>query len=114
MQETKNQEKVSKQEVKEKINPLAFLSYIGILCLVPLLVEKKDEFVKFHTRQGLALFICEVATLLVAWIPIFGWIVGFFAWILWIVLSVMGIINVFAGKKTPLPIVGQLADRFKI
>ncbi|MEO0144414.1 MAG: DUF4870 domain-containing protein [candidate division WOR-3 bacterium] len=97
-----------------KINPIAILSYIGILCLIPLLVEKEDEFVKFHARQGLALFLCEVITFFISWFPFIGWIISFFAWILWFILSIIGIINVLTAKKAPLPIIGQLAERFKI
>jgi len=98
----------------ERVNPLAVLWYIGILVLIPLLVEKEDEVVKFHTKQGLALFICEVITLLVSWFPIIGWLFGFAGWILWVILSLLGIINVLRGKKTPLPLIGGLAERFKI
>lgn len=105
-------EKIEKKE--EKVNPLAILSYLGVLVLVPLLVEKKDEFVKFHTRQGLALFICEIATFAISWFPILGWILGYIAWILWVVLSIIGILNVLSGKKSSLPLVGGLAERFKI
>lgn len=91
----------------------AVLSYIGILFLVPLLVRKDDAFVQFHAKQGLVLFIAEVATMVIIWIPILGWFVGFIAWIIWIVLSIIGIINVLGGKQTPLPIIGKFAQRFK-
>jgi len=108
-------EEEEKLEQKEgKVNPLAVLSYLGVLVLVPLLVEKKDEFVKFHNRQGLVLFICEIATLAISWFPILGWMLGFIAWILWVVLSIIGILNVLSGKKSSLPLVGGLAERFKI
>lgn len=109
------EEEVKTEETKkEKVNPIAILSYLGILVLIPLLVEKKDEFVKFHARQGLVLFIGEIATMFVSWIPIIGWFLGFLVGILWLVLSIIGIINVLNGKKTLLPVIGQFADRFKI
>ena len=63
-------EEVPKKEKGQK-NILAIISYIGILCLVPILMKEKDEFVKFHAKQGLVLFIVEVATRLIAWIQIF-------------------------------------------
>ncbi len=99
---------------EEKVNPLAVLSYIGILCLIPLLLEKEDEFVKFHAKQGLALFICEVITMLIGWFPIIGWIIWFIGWILWVILSLIGIINVLRGKKSRLPLIGGIAESFKI
>ncbi|MDD5551696.1 MAG: hypothetical protein PHI88_00840 [Candidatus Pacebacteria bacterium] len=95
-------------------NMIAILSYIGILFLVPLLAAKDNEFAKYHAKQGLVLFIAEVATALIAWIPFIGWVVGLVAWITWLVLSIIGIVNVVGGKKKPLPIIGSLADKFKI
>ncbi len=104
-----------KQEVKkEQPNAIAALSYIGILVLVPLLAIKDDEFVKFHAKQGLVLFIAEIATMMISWLPILGWILGFILWIVWVVLSIMGIVNVLAGQKKPLPVIGGFADKFKI
>ncbi|MFN4132504.1 MAG: DUF4870 domain-containing protein [Caldimicrobium sp.] len=99
---------------ERKINPLAVLSYIGIFCLIPLIIEKEDEFVRFHARQGFVLFLCEVATVVISWFPIIGWLFGFFATILWIILSFVGIINVIQAKEAPLPLVGKFANRFKI
>ncbi|MEM4358107.1 MAG: hypothetical protein QW244_02015 [Candidatus Pacearchaeota archaeon] len=98
---------------KEKINPLAILSYLSVLCLIPLLVEKRDEFVKFHARQGFVLFICEVGTILISWIPFIA-VIGFVGWILWVILSILGIINVINNKKSSLPLIGRFADSFAI
>jgi uncharacterized membrane protein len=91
----------------------AILSYIGILFLVPLLACKDNAFAQFHARQGLILFIAEVATMLIAWIPFLGWFVGMIAWIIWVVLSIIGIVNVLNGKQVPLPIIGKFARKFK-
>lgn len=98
---------------KSQKNILAIISYIGILCLVPILMKEKDEFVKFHAKQGLVLFIAEVATLLISWIPILGWFIGFILWIIWVVLSLIGIINAVGGKQVPLPVIGKFAKKFK-
>jgi len=98
---------------KGQKNILAIISYIGILCLVPILMKEKDEFVKFHAKQGLVLFIAEVATLLISWIPILGWFIGFILWIIWVVLSLIGIINAVGGKQVPLPVIGKFAKKFK-
>lgn len=48
----------------EGVNALAVISYLGILCLVPLLTKKDDKFTQFHAKQGLALLIAEFATVL--------------------------------------------------
>ena len=106
-------EEVSKNPKKGEKNLTAILSYFGILFIIPLLVCKDDAFAQFHAKQGLVLFIAEIATMFIAWIPIIGWLVGFIAWILWVILSLMGIINVLGGKQTPLPIIGKFAEKFK-
>ena len=111
--ETTEGAETAKAPKKEEKDLTAVLSYIGILFLVPLLVRKDDAFVQFHAKQGLVLFIAEVATTMIAWIPFLGWLVGFIAWIIWMVLSIIGIINVLSGKQTPLPIIGKFARRFK-
>lgn len=98
---------------KEDKNLIAILSYLGILFLIPLLAVKDSKFVQFHAKQGLVLFIAEIATLFIAWIPILGWIAGFFLWIIWFIFSIMGIVNVLAGKEKPIPWIGGLADKFK-
>jgi len=103
-------EEISKKEEKDLT---AVLSYLGILFLVPLLARKDNAFAQFHAKQGLVLFIAEVATMMIAWIPFIGWFVGFIAWIVWIALSIIGIMNVLGGKQAPLPIIGKLAQKFK-
>ena len=39
---------------------ITYLSYLGILALIPFMTEKDDEFVQFHAKQGLNLFIFEI------------------------------------------------------
>ena len=103
-------EEVSKKGQK---NILAIISYIGVLCLIPILMKEKDVFVKFHAKQGLVLFIAEVATMLISWIPFLGWLIGFICWFIWAWLSLTGIFNVMKGKQVSLPIIGKFAEKFK-
>jgi uncharacterized membrane protein len=91
----------------------AILSYLGILFLVPLLACKDNPFAQFHAKQGLVLFIAEVATMFIGWIPFLGWFVGMVAWFIWVILSIIGIVNVLGGKQVPLPIIGKFARKFK-
>jgi len=94
---------------------MAIIAYI--LFFVPLLTgdAKKDSFVKYHTKQGLVLF------LLVVILNVVGRIMPFYLWysINWIlslgtlVLLIMGISNAASGKQQPLPIIGKFSDLFK-
>ncbi len=104
-----------RKEERKKINPLALISYIGVLCLIPLFVEKKDEFVKFHTQQGLALFIAEIISGFIMFlIPVIGWALGYILNVIWVILAIVGIVNVLNGKKKELPLIGKFAKNFKI
>lgn len=93
----------------------SILAYLGVLSLVPYLVEKNNKFVIYHAKQGLNLFILEViasiglsilaATIILAPIvlvvsPIIG--------ILSLVLSVIGIVNVCNNEEKELPIVSKI------
>ncbi len=99
---------------EKKINPLALLSYIGILFLVPLLVVKEDELVKFHVKQGITLFIAELITGVVSKVPFIGWLIGLVGGLIWLVLSIIGILNVLSGKRQELPLIGKYAEQWKI
>lgn len=93
---------------------LAALSYIFILCLIPLLVKKDSEFAQFHAKQGLILVICWFIIWVVLVIPVLGWLVNFFGTIILVILSLMGIVNALAGKKWEMPFLGKYADKIKI
>lgn len=105
---------MEEQKKSSDKNMIALLSYFGILVIIPLLTAKEDQFVKYHIKQGLVLLIAAVAVSFIAWTPILGWFISFFAWMVCFVLAIIGIINVLNGKEKPLPLIGQFADKFKI
>lgn len=80
---------------------VAILSYVWILCLVPLLGKKNSKFAQFHAKQGLVLFVLEIIASLIIWFPFFGQL---FMLIL-IVVSVMGIVKVLNGEWWKIPFI---------
>jgi uncharacterized membrane protein len=99
---------------KSQTNVMAIISYIGPLCLIPLLTKESDEFVKFHAKQGLILFAGEVITwIVIAIIPIL-WLLGNLVGIFWLILSILGIINVVRNEKKEIPLIGKFAEKIKI
>ena len=82
---------------------LAYLSYISFLCFLPSLMGVQDSFTRFHAKQGRKLF---WVSLLLSWIPGLNAV----AWLLQIVLAVIGIRNVSNGVMAELPIVGRLGE----
>lgn len=85
---------------------MAVLAYI--LFLIPLLAAKESPFAKFHTNQGLVLFIAGLISSAIFIIPIIGWIITPILSIVVMVLAVIGIINALNGKAKELPVIGKL------
>ena len=78
----------------------AVLAYLGILFVIPLFMSKDSEFVRFHTNQGIVLFIASV---ICAAVPIIGWIASIGI----LVLMVFGLINVSNNEMKELPLIGK-------
>ena len=92
----------------------AVIGYLGILCLIPLLFKKENKFALFHGKQGLVLFIGEVALGIISVIPFLGWFLGFFGVLIFGIVSLIGIIQALMGNYWRIPVVADLADKFNI
>jgi uncharacterized membrane protein len=86
---------------------ISFLSYLGILFIIPLIAAPNSYYAKFHANQGLLLFIMEMVCATICAIPIVGWIVGAIGEVLAVVFTIMGIVNALSGKAKELPIIGK-------
>jgi uncharacterized membrane protein len=92
------------------------LSYLGPLVIVSYIMSKDTPEIKFHVKQGAAVFLIEVIVWLLAHFV--------FIWMLWpildilnlvtLVLSVIGIINVVQDKQKELPVIGAWANGLNI
>ncbi len=89
---------------------MAAISYIWILCLIPLLTKKDSKFVQIHAKQGLALFIIETVGILVYWIPLFGQLL----WLLTAVVAIVGLVTALQGKYIEIPVVSILTKKLNI
>jgi len=103
----------------EKNVGMAILCYIWILVIVPLLTDaKNDAFVKFHIKQGLVLLIAwiiaGVANMVLAVIPVIGWLLMMVVWVGLFIIWIMGIINAVNGQEKELPIIGKYGAKFNI
>ena len=81
----------------------SYLSYISFLCFLPSLLGIEDPFTRFHARQGRKLFF---ASLIMDFIP--G--INAVAAIVRVVLAVIGMRNVSAGRMEKLPIIGDIGQ----
>lgn len=89
----------------EKNKVMAVLAYI--LFFIPLLAAKDSKFARFHTNQGLVLFLGGIIASVVAAIPVIGWIIAPIAGLVITVLAVIGIINALNGRAKELPVIGK-------
>ena len=89
----------------EKNKVMAVLAYI--LFFIPLLAAKDSKFARFHTNQGLVLFLGGIIASVVAVIPVIGWIIAPIAGLVITVLAVIGIINALNGRAKELPVIGK-------
>ncbi|HCC22770.1 TPA: hypothetical protein DF272_01170 [Candidatus Falkowbacteria bacterium] len=98
----------------EKNKVLAAVGYLGILCLIPLLLARDSQYAKFHGKQGLILFIAEVIISLVNVIPILGQVIWLIAFVYFIIMTITGIIKALNGEKWVMPILGHYTDKINI
>ena len=80
----------------EKNKSVAVLSYLWILCLLPLLTKKRSKFVQFHAKQGFILFVLES---LLCWFPFFGQLLM----LCFFVVSIVAIVKTLNGEYWKIP-----------
>jgi len=129
MSET-NFPEATEEQIKDG-KSIAWLSYLGIFFLIPLLAHKDNPFSKYHARQGMVLFFAYVAIgilwgilgAIAAAIAMAtyggGAICALFLWIIMVivfmglgVLAIIGIIQAATGKFWKVPIFGGIAEKW--
>jgi uncharacterized membrane protein len=103
------------------------LSYLGILALIPLLVEKNDSEVQWHAKHGLVLLVAEIALYIalsivmaiLGHIPLLGCLLGLLGVLVWFVLTIgilavhiLCIVKGVNGQRFTLPVISEYANRF--
>lgn len=83
-------------------------AYLHLLIVLPLIFKRKDQFVQYHIKQGIAVLFIWVLFLFSFFVPVLPWLFGF----LLLVLILAGITNVIMSRERPLPLIGRIAERF--
>ena len=105
----------------EENTAMGVLAYLSILVLIPLLAAPKSKFARYHTNQGLILFILELITGVlqgflhfmftavvdVHAVDIIFSIIFYLIDLVYLLLIILGIVNVVQGKAKQLPIIGK-------
>ncbi len=86
----------------------AVLSYLSILCIIPLIFKKQNPFVLAHSKQGLVLFIAEagIAILSIVVPALFAPLIFIF-----LILSFWGMVCAVRGVMVRLPVVCDIAAK---
>ena len=110
---------------------IAWLSYMGLLFLIPMFVKKESPYCQFHVKQGATLFAVEFAYIVTKSIflaiinaifpgySIYGYTVHStvynifsvllnLAYIFLTVLAIIGIVNAAKGQKKELPLISKI------
>ncbi len=93
---------------------IAAIGYLGILCLVPLLLKKDSKFAQHHGKQGLVLLLAWVVLWIGNIVPLLGQVVFSLGSIALIVLIILGMINALDGKMWEMPFLGKYAKNLKL
>ena len=97
---------------------MIILSYLWILALIPLLVEKDDKEIQWHAKNGLVLTIAEVILqLLVNAITVtgIGCVFAIFIPLIFLGFTVIRVIAIFKGlngERFIVPGLSQYVDKF--
>ena len=97
----------SKEDILEG-KMYALLAYLSILCIIPLILKKKNLFVLAHGKQGLVLFVAQVGVFVSS--IVFPWLYSPLIFLL-MVFSFWGIIAVLRGRTVRLPVAASIADK---
>ena len=106
---------------EKKVDPIieegklfAAMGYLFVLCFVPLVLKKENRFAQFHGRQGLVLFIFEVAAAIIKSIPVIGDVVFSFAYVALGIASLLGIVHVLMNEYWEMPVVYPVASKLTL
>jgi len=110
--------------VSDNRSIMIVLSYLGLLALIPLLVEKDDDEVQWHAKHGLVLAVVEVAVMI--GLMVIGGVLGAVSGglgciigLLWpvlmlaiLVVHILCIVKGLKGERFLIPGISEYADRF--
>jgi uncharacterized membrane protein len=98
---------------------MVILSYLWILAIIPLLVEKDDKEIQWHAKHGLVILALEVIVWVVLTIlgatgilACLAGILSLFIWLAFVVVRLVCIVKGVNGERFLLPGVSQYADKF--
>ncbi len=100
-------------------NLMIALSYLWILAIVPLIVEKDDKEVQWHAKHGLVLLVVEIilyaVLAVVSMVPVLGCVTVFLPFIVFLgflVIRILCITKGINGERFLIPAISDFANKF--
>lgn len=98
--------------VRDQDKIMLVLAYLGLLALIPLLTVNDSQYVKWHAKNGLVLWISGIVVVLVLQVIWYlGQFLGCLAMVGVVVVSVVGISKALKGERYRIPIVSDIASK---
>lgn len=91
----------------KNIAVIAYITIIGLIVAFVMNNEKKDAFAAYHIKQSLGLACTGLALGLIGMIPVLGWIINVVGIFVLLYMWVIGLMNAFNGKESPVPFLGE-------
>ena len=92
----------------------AAIGYVSLLCFVPLALKKGNKFAEFHGKQALVLFILEIAASILKVVPALGDLVFTVAFVIFGILSLVGMMKVLMGEYWEMPVIYDISSRITL
>lgn len=93
-------------------NLMIVLSYLWILFLIPLLVEKDDSEVQWHAKHGLVLSVVEFILQMLLSVTGIGCFFAPFVFLGFAVVRLLAIVKGINGERFTVPVLSEYADKF--
>ena len=99
---------------------MLILSYLGILALIPLLVEKDDPEVQWHAKHGLVLtvgwIVLSITLAILSSFPYIGMFLGCavapLLWLAILVIQIVAMLKALKGERLIIPMISDYADKW--
>lgn len=93
-------------------NLMIVLSYLWILFLIPLLVEKDDQEVQWHSKNGLVLSVVEFILHILLTFTGIGCFFTPFLFLAFAIIRLMAIVKGINGQRLMVPVLSDYASKF--
>lgn len=89
---------------------LACLSYLSILCIIPLFGARKSRFAQEHAKQGVVLAAVWFIGSFIFWVPLFGWA----AIVIVFMVNLIALVRCMEGSFWEIPYIGKYREKINV